>query len=70
MKKILKKAFGYQSVIYYTRVYQYEGKPQIGYVIVLNERMFFIPSYRILAIALDKEELENKLSFYRNYYNV
>ncbi len=70
MKKILKKAFGYQSVSYYARAYQYEGKPQIGYVIVLNERMFFIPSYRKLAIALDKEELENKLSFYRNYYNV
>ncbi len=28
MKKILKKAFGYQSVSYYARAYQYEGKPQ------------------------------------------
>ena len=70
MKKILKKAFGYHSISYYSIIYEYDGKPDIGYVIVLNERIFFIPTHRKLSVALDKKELHSKLNFYKKFYNL
>lgn len=70
MKNILKKAFGYHSISYYEIMYEYERKPQIAYVIVLNERIFFIPTHRKLSIALDKKELNSKLNFYKKFYNL
>lgn len=70
MKKILKRMFGYHSISYYTRIYHVRNEPNIAYVIVLNEYIFFIPNHKKLDIALDNKELDGKLSFYRNYYNL
>lgn len=70
MKKLLKRAFGYHSVSYYAILYEYNSNPEIGYVIVLNSYMFFIPTHKKLSIALDKIELHNKLSFYRKFYDL
>jgi hypothetical protein len=70
MNKFFRKAFGYESISYYSVVYHYEMKPQIGWVIVLNERIFFIPTHKRLSVALTKEDLDSQLAFYKNYYNL
>lgn len=70
MRKILKRMFGYHSIVYQERIYYYGGEPKIGYVIYLNEYIFFIPNHVKLDVAADKKELESKLSFYKNFYNL
>lgn len=62
MIKFLKSGFntncGY-SVL--TRTYNYVGKPQIGYVLVKNYVMFWLPGYDRIEVFTDKESLDQYL---------
>jgi hypothetical protein len=66
MKKIIaffKRGFEDLGYGYYKQVYCYNGKLYMGYVIVRNERFFWIPTYTRIAVCCDKEELDQNLKF-------
>lgn len=44
-----------------TRVYEYRGKYEIGYILVKNYKMFWIPGYDRIDLFVDKQSLEKYL---------
>ena len=60
--KFIKNGFntntGYST---FDRIYHYGGKPYLGYVLVKNYNMFWIPGYDRIAICCDKRELNETL---------
>ena len=66
MKKIIaffKRGFKDLGYDYHEHIYWYEGKLYMGYVIVRNERFFWLPTYKRVCVCCDKEELEQNLKF-------
>jgi hypothetical protein len=65
MKKLLKRifnsAFAEYNYAYYKKIYFYEGRLCIGYVVVKHHRFLWIPLSRRIAVCCDAEELEETL---------
>lgn len=47
-------SLGYSAI---ERSYMYRGKPYIGYVLVKNYKMFWIPGYDRVSVFIDKESM-------------
>ena len=60
--KFIKSGFdtnlGYTAI---ERSYMYEGKPHLGYVLVKNYVIFWIPGYDRISVFIDKKALEEYL---------
>lgn len=55
---------GFSTSLGYTaieRSYMYEGKPHIGYVLVKNYRIFWIPGYDRVGVFIDKASMNEYL---------
>ena len=55
---------GFNTNLGYTaieRFYMYNGKPYMGYVLVKNYVIFWIPGYDRISVFIDKESLEEYL---------
>ena len=66
MKKIIaffKRGFEDLGYAYFNQLYLYDCKLYLGYVVVRNERFFWIPTYTRIAVCCDKEELDQNLKF-------
>ena len=66
MKTIInffKKGFQELNYTYYKQMYSYEGKLYMGYVIVKNYRIFWLPVHTRITVCTDKESLEENLKF-------
>ena len=60
---MLKKLFNSNTGYFLnTHVYDYQGKPQIGYVLCKGYIMFGIPGYDRLGVFIDKDEAETALN--------
>lgn len=71
MKKVFINKFikfiksGFDSNIGYSileRVYKYNGKVNIGYILVKNYNILWIPGYERIAICCDEKELNDTLN--------
>ena len=60
--KFIKSGFntnlGYTAI---ERFYMYNGKPSMGYVLVKNYVIFWIPGYDRISVFIDRESLEEYL---------
>ena len=66
MKMIIdffKKGFQELDYSYHKQIYSYEGKLCMGYVIVKNYRIFWLPAHTRITVCTDKESLEENLKF-------
>jgi hypothetical protein len=61
LKRILNSAFTEYDYAYYKQLYNYEGKLEIGYVVVKHHRFFWLPFSRRVAVCCDMEELQRTL---------
>lgn len=67
MKKFFKKIFNTNTGYYLIeRVYEYNCKIYIGYVLCQGYIMFGIPGYKRLGIFVDKSEADEALKFLTN----
>jgi len=46
----------------HSRTYTYNGKPQLGYVLVKNYIMFWLPGYDRIEVFVDKADLDEYLT--------
>jgi hypothetical protein len=51
-------SLGYSAI---ERCYMYNGKPYLGYVLVKNYTMFWIPGYDRIGVFSDRETLNQYL---------
>jgi hypothetical protein len=66
MKMIInffKKGFQDLDYSYYEKMYEYEGKLCMGYVIIRKFRIFWIPGYERIIMCGNKKDLEENLKF-------
>jgi hypothetical protein len=64
MKHILnfiKSGFTDIGYNYHSIIYWYEGKPEIGYVITYDYRVFWLPTYTRISLCLTIEEVQETL---------
>ena len=71
MKMIInffKKGFQDLDYTYYEKMYEYEGKLCMGYVIVQNFRIFWLPAHTRITMCGNKKDLEENLKFLKENF--
>lgn len=56
--RFFKNGFKSTGISVEEKIYYYEGKPQIGYVIYQNSIIFWVPAKDKIVVCSNKEELK------------